>query len=56
MSAFFYCVVVPHGDGQEIYSGRLNSADAYEASQAIEMLHPDALEIRLRKEKALSAV
>lgn len=56
MSAFFYCVVVPHGDGQEIYSGRLNSADAYEASQAIEMLHPDALEIRLRKEKVLSAV
>lgn len=56
MSAFFYCVVVPHGDGCEIYSGRLNSANAYEASQAVEMLHPDALEIRLRKERALNAV
>ena len=56
MSTFFYCVVVPHGEGQEIYSGRINSNDAYEASQAVEMLHPNALEIRLRKEKALSAV
>jgi len=56
VSAFFYCVVVPHGDGQEIYSGRVNSGDACEALQAIEMLHSDALEIRLRKEKVLSAV
>jgi hypothetical protein len=56
VSVFFYCVVVPRGSECEIYSGRLNSTNAYEASQAIEMLHPDALEIRLRKEKALNAV
>lgn len=56
MSVFFYCVVVPNGGGYEIYSGRLNSANAYEASQAIEMMHEDALEIRLRKEKTLNVV
>ena len=56
MSVFFYCVVVPSENGEEIYSGRINSANAYEASQAVEMLHPDALEIRVRKHKILNAV
>ena len=54
--AFFYCVVVPRGNEQEIYSGRVNCLNAYEASQAVEMLHPDALEIRVRKHKTLNAV
>lgn len=56
MSVFFYCVVIPSGDGQEILSGRLNSANAYDASLAIEMLHPDALEIRVRRERVLNVV
>ena len=56
MFAFFYCVVVPSGDGYEILSGRISSANAYEASQAIDMMHGDALKILLRKEKVLNAV
>lgn len=56
MSSFFYCVIVPAGGQQEIYSGRINSANTYEAFQAIEIMHPDALEIRVRKQKTLNAV
>jgi hypothetical protein len=46
---FFYCVVAPGGDGYEIFSGRVKSANAYEASQAIEMMHGDALEVAIKK-------
>ena len=56
MSAFFYCVIVPRGDEREIYAGRVNAGDTCEALQAIEMLHPDAIEIRLKKQKVLNAV
>lgn len=54
--SFFYVVVVPHGDGHEILSGRVNSLNACEALQAVEMLHQDAVEVRVRKERALNAV
>lgn len=56
MSAFFYCVIVPAGDGQEIYAGRINAGNASEALGAIEMLHPDAMEIRIKKQKVLNEV
>lgn len=54
--SFLYCVVIPSGDSHEIYSGRINSGDAYEASQAVEMMHPDAVQVVVRKERALNAV
>jgi hypothetical protein len=54
--SFLYCVVIPSGDSHEIYSGRINSGDAYEASQAVEMMHPDAIQVVVRKEKTLSSV
>lgn len=53
---FLYCVIVPRGNSHEIYSGRINSGDAYEASQAVEMMYPDATQLIVRKERALNAV
>jgi hypothetical protein len=54
---FFFCVILPNEaektGGEKIVSGRLMQQTISEAIRAVERLYPNALEIRVYKQKAL---
>jgi len=56
VSNFFYAVIVPKGitrsQGTKILSGRMMQRNAFEAVKTLERIHPDALKVHVRKEKA----
>lgn len=48
---FFFCVILPDGD-QQMVSGQMTSESAETALRVLESIHPDALELHIRKQKA----
>jgi hypothetical protein len=47
MEEFFYCVTLP----EAILSGRMNCESAVKALQYLELAHPTAVELHIRKQK-----